>query len=233
MEVLEWLRAEAESYKPNVAINERLAETVLIPVIGPMAVGKTTRIQNIVNTNPHFGRSVGFTTRPRRLGEPEDQYRFRSHMESSISDIADDVKNKRLVQYAVHPNGYIYGSEAEDYAHSYTMLDVVYSGVAPLRKLPVQSALEVSLVCNPRVWRERFLSRKPSQNDMRIRLTEGIASLTWSLDKDEAIWVDNTQPLNLSSDEIVDIALGIREPDSVNRRLGEQLLATIQQMLDS
>ena len=231
--IISELRGAAPTYTPNEDVNGVLRDTILLPTASPICVGKSTRIRHIVEAYPDFGRSVGFTTRPRREGEPEDQYDFRPHTAATVTAILEDVQQGRLVQYAVHPNGYIYGSTAKDYASPFTLLDVVYSGMESLDKLPVKGIVKFGLACEPGTWNYRFNNRPTNTEDIGKRLAEGVRCIEWLLDQSDIAWIDTTARLrkpavqDWHTDEVVAIARGKRDPNPRNRRVGERLLSAI------
>ncbi len=234
---VEELTVGADLYVPGSAVNDALHDVTLVPIVAPTAVGKSTCIQYVIDHWPETSRADrcrSFTTRPHRDDEPEDQYRYFPHDETSLAYIANQARRNRLVQYAVHPStGFIYGSEIGDYTAPYMLIDALSSAVTALRLLPVRSLFEISLVCEPDVWLERFRSRQSHPADARKRLTEGISSLEWSLGQSVMAWVDNSGEVAVTGAEIIGIVSNNHSPDPSNRKIGERLLATMRNMHDN
>lgn len=206
----------------------RLQNVELAVLIGPAAVGKSTLIDAATDLDEDFTRSVGFTTRPMRPGEPADQYDFMDHTQENLEKILEQVQNGKPVQFKIHPEtGFVYGSELHSYASPYVLIDIMSSAVGEVRKLPFRSMNELSVVCEPSSWDARFMSRQSKPKEAKDRLAEGIASLEWSLDQGaDMTWIDNSsEDVYEIAANVISIVRGEQEPDQGARTVGERLLA--------
>src|SRR6476660_2168808 len=80
--------AEAASdYMPGALTIRELAVVTIVPIIGPLAVGKTSCMREVENHNPDFQMVHGFTTRPVRPGEAPDTYRFYDHNKGTLEHL--------------------------------------------------------------------------------------------------------------------------------------------------
>jgi len=209
-----------------------LGDVTLAPIIGPVGIGKSACMHLILEQDEEFGRVQSFTTRSKRPEEPEDEYRFMPHDDTSLGQIAAAVRRGELVQYAPHPTtGFVYGSDLSDYRRPYMLLDTLASGVATIRPLPFKEIIEISMVAEPEDWQRRFRARNADPVDARKRILEGRSSIRWSLDQGDAmVWVCNREGrLAETADEIRGIVRGTRQPDARNRIIGERLLRALEE----
>lgn len=190
-----------------------LGHKILVNIVGPTAVGKSSLMDRVCELAPGFGRVVGFTTRPQRTGEPDETYRFLPHTQSTVDDIEAKLASGSLVQLAVHPTtGYLYGSEVSDYPATYNMKDMLYSEVEHMQRLPFGYSLTLSVAVESEYWQEWFLSRyqaNPDQTDSLKRLDEAYQSLKWSRNDIDTLWVQNyPDDLTRSAKKIIEMAQG-------------------------
>lgn len=195
---IEELRNLQPSYYPDPEIVSGLTGKTLVMIVGPAAVGKSAIMKEIVRQADDFGRVSGFTTRTKRADDEPDLYRY-----ISIDEAVDLIKKKAVIQYAVHPTTEaIYGTVPEDYSSRFNVLDTLSSVVEPLRTLPFDSTVTISVTVSPHTWREWFTSRYPEQSEERTkRLKEAKQSIEWSLAQNENHhWILNEE------DRLEDIA---------------------------
>ena len=233
--LIESLKEKQSSYIPSESVSDHLRHVVMAPIIGPVAVGKSTCMDKVVALNPdEFGRVNSFTTRPVRPGEAETEYRFLTHDAATLQAIFKMAQNGGLVQFAVHPTtGFIYGSDTTDYPKPYMMLDTLSGSVEALRQLPFKSVCEIALIMNPDTWTRCFTARPMEHDERNKRLTEGVASLEWSLDQGNTIaWVINrSRRIRSTAETIAGLMTGTIEPSQNERKTGIKLLNTIRELL--
>lgn len=223
----------AENYYPNQSVAEHLQAVHLVNVIGPWAVGKTTIMRNAAARDPNFGMKLGLTSRPVRPGESPYSSRFLPHNREGLNAIYNKLTNGDLVQIKVHPtNGYIYGSEVEDYQKPYVMLDTMASAVENVHSLPFQGFTDIALAAPVDDWvkRIKLKSNGVSQEYITARLEEAHMNLSWSLEQgDNLSWVVNK---NGESDSaalsVISIARNVLKPNPLNRKYGEQMLRALE-----
>lgn len=230
------IRQEARGYIADDGVQQELAEVTMVPIIGPLAVGKTSCMTAIESDFPDFAMVRGLTTRPIRDGEDKNTYRFLRHDAKDLSDILGKMNRRALVQVAVHPTtGYVYGSEPIDYSKPFTMLDTLAGAISFIRQLPFRRIVEIGMIAPPVDWWHRIDVRnvKVGKEDTRNRLTEAVMSLEWLLDQGPAFpWVVNRDGhLEETAREVVSIARGNITDTSSNRHVGELLLGSIKDAL--
>ncbi len=209
-------------------IRDKLAHKVVVPLVGPSSVGKTTIMRAVVAADPEFYRSSGFTTRDLRDGEEPDTYRFLPNTPEQRNAIVKQFENGELIQFAIHPTtGYLYGTSLEDYSGKYNLLDVLSSEVANFRSLGFASCQTIMIVATPDDWQTRFASREFSDDENHKRILEGIASLTWGLDQGNGVrWVENKDDdIRDTVSHVIAIAKNqLHENDERARDIANQLL---------
>jgi hypothetical protein len=200
-------------YETSDAVKHVLGERELVPLIGPFAVGKTALMRAAEGLDPDFGRVRSFTTRARRAGESDDAYVFLPHNEDTLRRIHAQATARELVQFIVHPTtGSIYGSTVDSYSTAYSMLDTMPSSLTGLMPLPFRCVKKVAVAVPPDVWKDRVAERlqNDSAEDIRSRIAEGIANITWSLDQgDDLGWIVNGSR-NIQ-DAACDLTSGVRD----------------------
>lgn len=226
------IETEARNYQPGPEVERALREKTLVAIIGPLAVGKTSVMDDIEARYAGFARVRGFTTRPQRPDEP-DTYRFWPHDRETLEQIHGWLTNGELVQAAVHrQTGYVYGSTPEDYPGDYNLRDVLSSAMDSFRDLPFEHQRELALIAHPDDWRGWLKERikNAGRDDTAKRTAEAVQSLMWSLEQGEDFpWVVNRAGyLHETADEVVALARGERVHDPINREIGEIALTFIQ-----
>lgn len=226
------LKTLERSYRPSEEVAKKLAGVILVPVIGPTGIGKSTTIDYVLEHFPGFHRSHSSTSRDIRPGESPDQYDFRPHDETTLQEVLTKVRNQALVQYAVHPTtGRVYWSEIDTYDPPYTMIDAMGSAVEALQQIPFKDIAPVSLACRPEAWEIRSPLRAAAPEEFKRRVGEAVIGLEWSLDQPDMAWVDSSsRSVGTVAGEIVGVVTGQQQPDPANRRVGEELLAYMKQL---
>lgn len=235
VEDISWASAGYSPKDPDVL--KSLGETTMACIVGPVAVGKNTVINEVIRADEEFGKVVSFTTRERRAGEDPSTYDFRPHDESTLQSVLEGLRQGSLAQCQVHQNtGRIYGSEKETYFKPFMLLDTLSSAVVDIRNMPFKRTDEITLVARPQQWQERMIQRAAeieSKEEVRSRLEEAAASLDWSLQQGENMsWVVNEDGLAArAARDVIGIVRQTSEPDPKNRDMGEKLQKAVKSLL--
>lgn len=157
---------------------EPLAEKILVMVVGPTAVGKSTVMNRVVELDSQFGRVSGFTTRDKRSSDEVGLYRYVSRQEAERI-----IGSDQLVQYALNPaNDQVYGTEQNDYTDTFNMKDTLSTAVENFMKLPFERHMVVSLTVAVESWLQWLNERHPKGSpERKTRLQEAKRSIEWSL----------------------------------------------------
>lgn len=219
-------------YVPSEDVVDELRERNIVILSGPLAVGKTTTMQEVVAMDPDFGMTRGFTTRKRRPGEDPETYYFYEHEELNLGLLLEMGKSRRFVQITPHPStGRFYGSWPDSYGSKYSLIDVVPSEVEALRQLPFNSHSAITLVSPPEQWWARVQERSAlvGADDTAARLKEARSSIEWSLDQgDDVYWVVNADDkLASTAEKVIAYARSGEQIEEEGRAVGEQLLRLI------
>jgi len=186
-------REHQNDYLPNAIIGQHLGDKTLCMVVGPAGVGKTTIMNRAVELDPDFGRAAVFCTREPRDDDDPGMFRNMEHDNATVRELLDRIKQKEVVQYAVHPTqGTIYGTEAMDYAAPYNMLATLSGVVEGMRRLPFLQTHTFGVITEPTDWQEWFDERFPvGHPDRTKRLSEARISLDWLLQDRLVLWLRN------------------------------------------
>lgn len=180
-------RFDEVNYLPQDEIGQQLQGKKLIMFVGPSATGKTYVMREVKNLDPRFSLVPVFTTRGRREDDDPELFRTLPHTEESVMKLLERIRNRELVQYAVHPTqSHIYGTEIGDYRTEYNLLATFSGAVEQFRKLPFESTHTISLLPTAEVWATWFDSRYPEDHpNRRRRLEEAVISLNWLLEEEQ------------------------------------------------
>ncbi len=115
-------------------------------------------------------------------------------------------------------------------------MDLLADAMDGMKVLPFGMIHQFGVVCAPQefVARTRIRVDEQSKAQYPIRLAEGKFSLEWLLDqRDDVAWIVNNEgQLSLAASDVIGIAREYRYPVDTNRKVGEALLSTINQLID-
>lgn len=187
---------------------------IIAAITGPSAAGSTTLI------NKSGLRKVpGFTSRPPRY-DGENEIRFFDHTSSFIDDCIDRCKTGEIVQIRVSDEGYIYGSEIEDYKRGVlNVVDMTADSILKLHDLPFKAVRPIMVVCDADQWEARFLRERGEFTLLKDRIQNDIRSMKTAIAQDKekhpfAIIINNDGESDQAADELTHLAHG-EVPDSV------------------
>lgn len=181
-ERLETARLTQETYTPGENVARELGSRSLWMFVAPAAEGKSYIMNTLARLDSRIQPAGGFTTRPREERDgPDTRYRFIPHDDENLAQLLDDIDNKEVAQYIVHPTtGYVYGTYPHDYTSEFSTLDALSGAVKNLRTLPFRDTRTIGIVSRSEDWQAHFLERYPEQSSERTkRLIEARTSLEW------------------------------------------------------
>ncbi|MES2876464.1 MAG: hypothetical protein V4678_03250 [Patescibacteria group bacterium] len=169
--------------------NLDLSAKVLVMIVGPSAIGKSTLMNEIVRRDERFSRVRSFTTRPPRNNDEPGHYLYMTNDERLAQQVSGDIVTDVLFP----TTGYHYGTVAKSYGSGYNLLDTLAHSVDEYEQLPFKRTVTISLTTNPDTWQNWLTMRFPSGgSDMKLRLEEAVASIEWSVAQtDNHYWIVN------------------------------------------
>ena len=162
-------KTEIKKYELGIdysnAVLERLGGVTIVAATGPSAVGVTTTIRE-----SGLDKVRGFTNRSQR-NDADNAIRFIPQTAAAVDDCIDKAKRGDLVQIKLSEEGYLYGSEPEDYfPDKLNVVDMATSSIIGLTALPIKELIPVVFVCEPAELCERFLAHRGPFEENRDRL---------------------------------------------------------------
>ena len=234
-QLLQKLFQVQNTYQPAPAIIAQLSSKSLLMFVGATCVGKNTVMQSVAGSDPRFGVSGTFTTRPPREDDNPKVYTYYEHSDEGLEPILSRIAKREVVNYAINPHSLLlYGTELSDYPYEYNLKDIFSSAITGFRQLGFKQTLAVTVITQPEIWLQRFEARFPVGHPQReARRDEAIDSFSWSLGQTGAdhLWVENIdgQP-ELAAQLVLDACLqgGTGQPEA--RKLAEASLEAAEQI---
>lgn len=223
-------------YSPGVSTRQLLSTKTIVPVIGPSAIGKNTIMETILKLSPNYGRSVGFTTRPRRDGESADNYAFIPHTPENLEAIKQRLINKELVQVAVFPTtNMIYGSGPEDYQKPFVVIDFLASAMQDLAPLGFKKIQPIALAAEVEEWdlwlKERM--HEVTNDEFLKRMREATSSLQWVIENKEKVHIqlNSAGELKQTAESVMAVCEGKYEASNQHIHLISKMLKHAEKLI--
>ena len=218
----------SRDYKPSPQTEHALQQRIVVAVLGPFGVGKSTLMKMVEQIDPSFGYVLGITTRPPRPGEA-DTYRFIKHDIGNRSRIVSQLQSGELVQVTTHPiTKYVYGSDLISYAKPNNILDIFSTYLDEFAKLPFKDLKKAYLVVPPDQWSKRIAEREKihSAEEIRQRWIEAKVNLEWGLANAEQInWVVNDDGnQELCARQLIDLGRNQGQANKSGPEIAKQML---------
>ena len=192
-EQLDLVRKLEKTYEPNDDIKRRLAHKVLIPIVGPCAVGKSYVIETLIANYPDFAQVYSLSTRKPRPDDTPATMRNIPWTNRAVQDMCDTIEVGEAVQYVFHPKtDDIYATTLDCYPGTYNLLPALSGSIPGLERLPFQAMPITGLVTTPEAWTEWFDRRVfSSPADRTARIGEAASSLQWLIDNPQVAIIAN------------------------------------------
>lgn len=184
------------NYQPSNQVCREIGERILIMLVGPTAIGKTTIARQAKCLDEQFSFVKTITTRASRGPEDEDQFSCIERSDTNLSSLLNDIEQKRVVNYAIHPaTSELYVTYPNGYSTTFCMLPVMASGIRQFEQLPFERIEVVGVIAEPMAWREWLNDRSESSSsdELMKRLHEAEQSLLWLINNGQNIkWLINS-----------------------------------------
>jgi guanylate kinase len=182
---------------------------LLIVISGPSGVGKDTLIQRLLERDSNLGKSISFTTRPRRPDEvPGVDYVFTTRPEFELAR-----REGKLLESAEY-DGHLYATSAPMVeqlrsAGRDTILKIDVKGAEQVRKL-VPDALFIFIAPPSMEELERRLEMRKTESEKDIAARREIAKTEMSYAPSYDFVVMNDD-VDRAADEVLEIISNARE----------------------
>lgn len=192
-------------YKPSEAVLAKLPQVILVAVIGPTAVGKTTLLNAAAARCPALHPVVATTTRPPRPGEENGvDMRF-----CDRESVEARIQRGEYAQVTPSSTGDIYATAPEDYATGgISVMAILADAMPSFYALPFQ-AIRPIFVLPPswEVWQERLAGHGFTSEQLEKRLQEAGRSLSYAINTPNLSFVINDDLADATLD-FTQVALG-------------------------
>ena len=201
-----------------------LADTTLIMLVAPSAMGKSTIVSEVCQRDERFGRVRSFTTRSSRPDDKPEQFFYFTPQELGHQRAAGEI----VTEVTFPTTGQTYGTIRDSFSHQYCLLETLAHSVDTYRALPFKRTVTISITSPANLWQQRFRERYPARTDDAVkRLDEAQLSIKWSLAQTHNHhWVINNRPPEAIADTLIGIALD-KQPGDNGRADAAACLARI------
>lgn len=198
---------------------EDIRDKVLVGLIAPSAVGKSTIVAEILRQCREAGIDAGevgsIMTRQRRQdGSDPDNYRTASEGITHAGLIAQ-IKQNSLVNWSLSATGDLYATDAASYPAEYNFLPLLPDSLPMLKKAGFRKLIAIYITAPPEEWANRLAERR-SNPTFAGRLTEAASSLQFAKENKSALHIISNRSAIVSgkarpaeaAKKILDITLG-------------------------
>lgn len=215
-ELLQLRDAQDEYVGDETLVGRSIQDKELHMLSGPTRVGKSTIIQRTLELMPESALGSSITDRTRKPGDPQNEAFITLTEGMTSKQIRWLIAHRRLVNYAVSPTGFIYGSLAEGYPARHNFLPTLTGGVLQLQKSAFKRKTHSYVTLSGNAWRTNIGSHV-SQS----RMEEGIVSLEYADEHMEELeFVRNRlgkEGLSRAAYTLMNIAAGTGAGDDKNK----------------
>lgn len=235
---LEKAGKRADLYVPNNEVEDYIADTRFVGVIGPAAVGKSHLINYLTRTDERFGKVWSFATRDPRPDDTPDIMRTIEPTDENLEALVTQIEKGEVVNYAIHPTTLqIYGTMPESYPETeFALMPTLANSVRQLDRIPFKSHHYIGLVTDTLTYDQFVQSRAMPPHEKLKRLGEAAASLDWLLsqpDDNVTIVINEVRKEAQVAAEVVE---AVSNPDykttPAAEKMAERLHSKIERLID-
>lgn len=232
-QIRETLHSHEPDYTAGESVYDQVSNKFFTGVIGPIGIGKTTLVNEVLHLEPTLRPINTTTTRHRK---PEDPKTFKTAEDGiTFSSFRDAVNKRELVNYSVIPGADIYGTFPDDFPTKYTIGPLLPSGVEQIARAGFEDTHFVYVVTPGEIWRhfvEKNRNALPSEK-FKARMNEAIDSIMFAQEQTHLLtFLENKAGLAgfvETSQKLADLAL-FRSHESLSEKEAhiqlESMLAT-------
>lgn len=176
-QIRETLHAHEPDYTPGQNVYNQVSNKFFTGVVGPIGIGKTTLVNEVLHLEPTLKPINTTTTRQRK---PEDPRTFKTAEDGiTFTSFRDAVNDGELVNYSVIPGADIYGTFPEDFPAQYTIGPLLPSGVEQISRAGFEGSHFVYVVAPGYIWRHFIEKNRQAlpKEKFQARMNEAIDSI--------------------------------------------------------
>ena len=172
-DTFEWAKEKHKTYTPSCEVKQQLARKIIIPLVGPSAVGKSFLAKRVTELDPTFSEMATITTRASRPDDPD-------HVMAGVTmdDFAELIEARELVQFEPHPSGNLYGTTSDCYTGSKIVASILSTGIKTYQQLGFRQIIPMGITAPSDTWSGR-LGERAGDDDFVDRLLEAREVLKW------------------------------------------------------
>ncbi|MDO8335376.1 MAG: hypothetical protein Q7T74_01150 [Candidatus Saccharibacteria bacterium] len=172
-EIFDWASEKHKTYKPNKEIKAQLVDKIMVPLVGPTAVGKSFLAKRVTELDATFSEMATITTRASRPNDPDHVI-----ADVDMDDFAGLIEAGELVQFEPHESGNLYGTTPDCYIGNKIIAPILSTGVETYQQLGFKQVTPMGIVAPSDTWGERLRERAEG-DDYIDRLQEARKVLKW------------------------------------------------------
>ncbi len=172
-DTFEWAKERHKTYNPGHEVKRQLARKIIVPLVGPSAVGKSFLTRRVTELDPTFSEMATITTRASRSNDPD-------HVMSGVGmdEFAEMIEAGELVQFEPHPSGSLYGTTPDCYVGNKIVASILSTGIKNYQKLGFRKVMPMGITAPTDTWSRR-LGERAGGDDFVDRLLEAKEVLKW------------------------------------------------------
>jgi len=208
------LQKNEQNYHSNYQVKLALGEKIISMIIGPTAVGKSTIIQEVLNTDSDWNVAGTITTRERRDSDPNNYLTSTDGI--TCENLIGQIYSGDLINYSIHPGGDIYAYSPYSFGAKYNLTPLTTPSIGIMKTAGFERAETSFIYAKPEDW-ELFIKDRLSDSKIDARLEEAATSLRYGLNNARSLHIiENTrgrEGLRKSAQKIIEITLGNTDID--------------------
>jgi guanylate kinase len=213
------LKKLVDSYQPSPEAIKAMANVKLLATVGPSASGKNTIMKVLAKISPDIHFVAGETSRERRPNEQSGvDLIFRSK-----AQILADLKDGKLTQVVIGPNGDLYCTRVDNFASpGIGVLPLIPLGVKQFRALPLKFFAAAFIVPESFESWQQWLSQQTKDSGWDVkklagRLAEAKKSYEFALNDGQISFILNDTP-EKAANRLLQVSRGQAPNDEAQAR---------------